>query len=99
MARVRAIFQRASGWTALITHVPATVICLNAALSLITMMFVGYVFALSGGRHGFSIIMLAIAVSVVMATIVDLDQPRGGFINISPQPMVDLQKSFAAVHH
>jgi hypothetical protein len=35
--------------------------------------------------------MLVLAITVVLAVIVDLDQPRQGFIKGSQQPLVDLQ--------
>jgi hypothetical protein len=90
---------QAANWAAARSHIPATVIRLNAAVSLLTVMFVGYTFGLSGLRHVFSAIMLAIALSAVLAVILDLDEVHGGFIHANPQPMIDLQKSLPSANH
>ena len=88
-----------AGWAMLISHVPETVVLLNVAVSLLTAMFVGYSFGLSGRRHAFSAVMLAISVTIVLGAIVDLDQPRAGFIRVSRQPMIDLQKELSSADH
>jgi uncharacterized membrane protein len=81
------------------SHVPATVISLNAVVSLFTAMFVGYTFGLGRQRHIFSAIMLAIAIAAVLAVILDLDEVHGGFIHVNPQPMIDLQESWSPANH
>ena len=90
---------QAASWAAAQSHVPSTVICLNAAVSLLTAMFVGYTFGLSGLRHILSACMLAIAISVVLAVILDLDEVHAGFIHVNPRPMIDLQKSLPPANH
>jgi hypothetical protein len=89
---------QAASWAAARSHVPSTVISLNAVVSLLTAMFVGYTFGLSGVRHVFSAIMLAIAISAVLAVILDMDEVHGGFIHVNPQPMIDLKKSLTVNH-
>jgi hypothetical protein len=91
--------MQAASWAAARTHLPATVICLNAAVSFLTAMFVGYTFGLNRVRNVFSACMLALAISVVLAVILDLDEVHGGFIHVSQQPMIDLQKSFSRASH
>ena len=52
---------------------------------------VGYGFGREGRRQVFSTTILVLAITVVLAVIVDLDQPRQGFIKGSQQPLLDLK--------
>jgi len=61
------------------------------------MNLVGYAFGVSGRRQFFSTCLLAVAISVVLAVILDLDRPRRGFIQVSQQPMTDLQDQLRTV--
>jgi hypothetical protein len=56
--------------------VPAAVICLIALIGLLAVMVVGYTFGLSGVRQPFSICMLALAITMVLGIIIDLERPR-----------------------
>jgi hypothetical protein len=76
---------------ALQNHVPASVIYVNGIVGLLAAMVVGYAFGLNGRRQIFSMCVLALAITLVLAVIIDLDRPRSGFIRISQQPMIDLQ--------
>jgi prepilin signal peptidase PulO-like enzyme (type II secretory pathway) len=71
-------------------HVPESVIYVNAAVGLLSAMLVGYSFGVSGRRNIFSMCVLAVSITLVLAVIIDLDRPRSGFIRGSQQPMVDL---------
>jgi hypothetical protein len=77
-------------WMAFQNHVPESVIYVNAAVSLLSAMLVGYSFGVSGRRNLFSMGMLALSITLVLAVIIDLDRPRSGFIRGSQQPMIDL---------
>ena len=77
-------------WTALQNHVPESVIYVNAAVGLLSAMLVGYSFGLNGLRNIFSMCILAVSITLVLAVIIDLDRPRSGFIRGSQQPMIDL---------
>jgi cellobiose-specific phosphotransferase system component IIC len=72
-------------------HVPQSVIYVNGIVGILAAMLVGYAFGLNGRRQIFSMCMLALAITLVLAVIVDLDRPRAGFIRVSQQPMTDLQ--------
>jgi hypothetical protein len=72
-------------------HVPESVIYVNGIVGLLAAMLVGYTFGLHGRRQIFSVCVLALAITLVLAVILDLDRPRLGFIRISQQPMIDLQ--------
>jgi hypothetical protein len=82
----------ATRWAALNNHVPESVIYVNAIVGLLAAMVVGYAFGLNGKRQIFSMCVLALVITLVLAVIVDLDRPRSGFIRISQQPMIDLQR-------
>jgi uncharacterized membrane protein YeiB len=72
-------------------HVPQSVIYVNGIVGILATILVGYAFGLNGRRQIFSMCMLALAITLVLAVIVDLDRPRAGFIRVSQQPMTDLQ--------
>ena len=77
---------------ALQNHVPESVIFVNGIVDLLSAMLVGYTFGLYGRRQIFSMSVLALAITLVLAVIIDLDRPRSGFIRVSQQPMLDLQR-------
>jgi hypothetical protein len=83
-------------WMAFYNHVPAAVMYLNAIVALATATLVGYAFGIDGIRHIFSMCLLGLAIAVVLGVIVDLDRPRRGFIRVSQQPMIDLQRQLCA---
>jgi hypothetical protein len=72
-------------------HVPESVIYVNGIVGILAAMLVGYTFGLNGRRQIFSMCVLALAITLVLALIIDLDRPRSGFIRVSQQPMIDLQ--------
>jgi len=76
---------------ALQNHVPASVIFVNGIVGLLSAMLVGYAFGMYGRRQIFSMSVLSLAITLVLAVIIDLDRPRTGFIRVSQQPMLDLQ--------
>jgi hypothetical protein len=73
--------------------VPESVIYVNCIVGLLASALVGYAFGLGGQRQIFSTCVLALAITLVLGLIVDLDRPRSGFIRVSQQPMIDLQHS------
>jgi hypothetical protein len=73
--------------------VPESVIYVNCIVGLLASALVGYAFGLGGQRQIFSTCVLALAITLVLGLIVDLDRPRSGFIRVSQQPMIDLQNS------
>jgi hypothetical protein len=86
----QAIDLEAARWTALQNHVPESVIYVNAVVSLLAALLVGYTFGVNGRRNILSTCVLALSVTLVLAVIIDLDRPRSGFIRASQQPMIDL---------
>jgi hypothetical protein len=82
----------AARWMAFQNRVPETVIYVIALVGMLAAMVVGYTFGLGGLRQLLWICTLSLAITLVLAVIIDLDQPREGFIRVSQQPMLDLQK-------
>jgi hypothetical protein len=76
---------------ALQNHVPESVIYVNGLVGILAAVLVGYTFGLNGQRQIFSMCVLALAITLVLALIIDLDQPRSGLIRVSQQPIIELQ--------
>jgi hypothetical protein len=91
----QSIDLEATRWTTFWGHVPPSVICLNAVIAMLAAGMLGYGFGLIGKRHIASIVLLAVSITGVLGVIVDLDRPWQGFIKVSQQPMIDLQKQVA----
>jgi hypothetical protein len=89
----------AARWVAFYNHVPAAVMYLNVLVALATATLVGYAFGIDGIRHIFSMCLLGLAITVVLGVILDLDRPRRGFIRVSQQPMIDLQRQLCGPEH
>jgi hypothetical protein len=87
----------AARWMAFQDQVPVAVICVITAVSLLAAMVVGYTFGLGGLRQPFSIFVLSLAITIVLALTIDLDWPHEGIIRVSQQPMLDLQKQLQSV--
>jgi len=83
----------AARWMSFFNHVPAAVICLDAIVALLSATLVGYSFGIERVRHVFSMCLLGLAITFALGVIVDLDRPRHGLIQVSQQPMIDLQRS------
>ena len=82
----------AARWMAFQNPVPESVIYVNAVMGLLAAMLVGYTFGVNGRRNFFSMGLLALSITLILAVITDLDRPRSGFIRASQQPMIDLQQ-------
>jgi len=54
---------------------------------------VGYSAGLTERRSMISAVVLAVALSAVIALVVDLDRPSDGIIRTNQQPLVDLRDS------
>lgn len=54
---------------------------------------VGYNAGLTGRRSTISAVVLAVALSGVLALVVDLDRPTGGLLRVNQQPLIDLRDS------
>lgn len=82
----------AKRWAAFNAHIPLRVIRANAFVAIIGALLAGYNLGLAGRRFFFTLTLFAVCIAVVLAVILDLDQPRKGQIRESQQPMIDLQQ-------
>ena len=71
---------------------PETVLLLLIVGAALSLGMVGYSAGLTGRRSPLSAVVLVIALGAVIMIVVDLDRPREGFIQVSQQPLLDLQQ-------
>ena len=77
-------------------HVPSVVVALLISVALVSVGLVGYAAGRKGEqRHWLRTLVPLLLVSVIVL-IVDLDRPREGFIQVSQQPLLDLQAALRA---
>jgi hypothetical protein len=76
----------------LYARVPETVLLLLVGGSALSLGMVGYSAGLTKRRSLLSAVVLVIALGAVIMIVVDLDRPREGFIQVSQQPLLDLQQ-------
>jgi hypothetical protein len=77
----------------LYARVPPTVIWLLVAGVVLSVGMVGYNAGLTDRRSPITAVVLAVALSAVIALVVDLDRPSDGVIRTSQQPLIDLRDS------
>jgi hypothetical protein len=58
---------------------------------------VGYNAGLTGRRSPLTAVVLVVVLGAVVTLVVDLDRPRGGFLVVSQQPLIDLQEQIGVV--
>jgi hypothetical protein len=80
----------------LYARVPPTVIWLLLGGVIFSIALVGYNAGLTERRSTLSAVVLAVALSAVIALIVDLDRPGDGLIRTSQRPLIDLRDSLDA---
>lgn len=76
----------------LYARVPETVLLLLIGGSALSLGMVGYSAGLTKRRSLLSAVVLILALGAVIMIVVDLDRPREGFIQVSQQPLIDLQQ-------
>ena len=79
-----------------VARVPETLVVLLFAGTLLSIGMVGYHGGLTGGRSPLSAFAMIIALAAVLALVVDLDRPRDGFLEVSQQPLIDLQEQIGS---
>jgi Protein of unknown function (DUF4239) len=60
--------------------------------TILTMVGVGYHEGLSNSRRSLAILVLVFTFSAILTLVADLDRPQEGFLIVSQQAMIDLQK-------
>ena len=78
--------------TARNARVPETVVLLLIGGSILSLAMVGFSAGLTRRRSLLSAAVLVIALGAVITIVVDLDRPRDGLIQVSQQPLIDLQQ-------
>jgi hypothetical protein len=78
--------------TARFSRVPETILLLLVGGSALSLGMVGYSAGLTKRRSLLSAVVLVIALGAVITIVVDLDRPREGLIQVSQQPLIDLQR-------
>jgi hypothetical protein len=73
-------------------RVPETVIWLLFLGAALTLGMVGYHAGLHRHRSLVSAVVLVVVLGAVIMLVVDLDRPRRGFLQVSQQPLVDVQQ-------
>ena len=63
------------------------------AVAVLSLAGMGYFEGLTGTRRSLAVIAVAIAFSVVIELIADLDRPQEGVLRVSQQALLDLQRS------
>lgn len=73
------------------SHIPGMFWAALLVITILAHAAMGYHGGVSGTDRSPVMVMVAIAFSIVIALIVDLDNPGGGFINVSQQAMIDVR--------
>ena len=73
-------------------RVPQTIMFLLLAGSALSLAMVGYDAGLKGHRSLLSAAILIVVLGVVTTLVVDLDRPQEGFLTVSQQALVDMQR-------
>ncbi len=73
-------------------RVPPTILWVLVLGSALSLGMVGYSAGLTKKRSPVTAIALVIALGAVLTLAIDLDRPRDGFIQVSQQPLIDLQR-------
>lgn len=74
-------------------NIPITIWVLLYTISVLGMSSMGYHAGLLGTRGSFSYLVLALAFSIVMVLIADLDRPRQGLFRVNQKSLIELKQS------
>jgi hypothetical protein len=76
----------------LYARVPATIVILLLLGSILTLATIGYNAGLARRRSPLTAVALILVLGAVITLMIDLDRPREGFLEVSQQPLIDLQE-------
>ena len=88
----RSIIHESRVTAGIYARVPETVLLLLVGGAALSLGMVGYSAGLTRRRSLLSAVVLVIALGAVIMIVIDLDRPREGFIQVSQQPLIDLQQ-------
>jgi hypothetical protein len=66
------------------------------AVAMLSLSAMGYLAGLAGARRSLAVLAVAVAFSVVIELIADLDRPQEGVLRVSQQALLDVQRSMNA---
>ena len=75
------------------TRLPGSIWSTLYFVAVLGMSLIGYHAGLAGSCRSLAILALVLAFSAVLTLIADIDRPQEGLLRVSPQPLMDLQKS------
>ncbi len=73
-------------------RVPDTILLILLVGTILSLGMVGYSAGLAGKRSLITATVLIIALGAVLMLVIDLDRSRDGFLRVSQQPIIDLQR-------
>ena len=76
----------------LYARVPESIMILLLAGSALSLVMVGYSGGLKGKRSILSAVVMIVALGAVTTLVIDLDRPQDGFLRVSQQALLDVQK-------
>jgi hypothetical protein len=76
----------------LYARVPETVLWLLLAGSALSLAMVGYTAGIKGRRSLLSAVVMVLGLGIVLALVIDLDRPQDGLVNVSQQPIIEVQQ-------
>jgi hypothetical protein len=76
-------------------RIPIGIWAVFYGLTILGMMGIGYHTGIAGSKRSMATLILAVSFAMVIAVIASLDRP-GGFIKVTQQPLIDLQRSITA---
>jgi hypothetical protein len=77
---------------ALRARLPETIVLVLYVIAALGMTMVGFQNSYNGKRNYFSALSVILVFTVVMMLIIDLDRPQEGFLKVSQQALIDLQR-------
>jgi hypothetical protein len=75
-------------------HIPPSVLAALLLVAIAAMGWVGAGIGSTGRRGMITMLILSALIAFVISVIVDLDQPRAGFIRVSQAALLELQRTF-----
>lgn len=74
-------------------HIPDRVLQVLLLYAALSMVMLGYILAANGRPHRIATTLLLLLLSLALITILDIDRPRSGAIQVSQQPLIDVRQS------
>ncbi len=76
-------------------YIPKSVVVMLVAISVLTMLMLGYRFGRNRRREAVAILLFAVILAVAIGIVLDLGAPQRGMISVSVEPLAQLQQFIA----